>query len=84
MREDLFSDDWKAVWQWTPMEVARWVGVIEGLEPYANNFIVNEIDGLKLLAMGTGMDGGEAMMMCGIVSMGARAKFMDEVNFIKK
>jgi hypothetical protein len=45
---------------------------------------MNEIDGLKLLAMGSGMDGGQAMMMCGIVSMGARAKFMDEVNFVKK
>jgi hypothetical protein len=84
LREDLFSNDWKAVWQWSPQETARWVGVIEGLEPYANNFITNDIDGLKLLAMGSGMDGGQAMMMCGIVSMGARAKFMDEVQFIKK
>lgn len=84
LREDLFSQDWTAVWQWTPPQCARWVGVIEGLEPYANSFIANEIDGLKLLAMGSGMDGGQAMMMCGIVSMGARAKFMDEVNFIKK
>lgn len=84
LREDLFSHDWKAVWQWSPQETARWVGVIEGLEPYASNFITNEIDGLKLLAMGSGMDGGEAMIMCGIVSMGARAKFMDEVMFIKK
>ena len=84
LRDDLLSQDWKAVWQWDPKDVARWVGVIEGLEPYANNFILNEIDGLKLLAMGTGMDGGQAMMMCGIVSMGARAKFMDEVNFVKK
>ena len=84
LRDDLFSQDWTAVWQWTPPQCARWVGVIEGLEPYANSFIANEIDGLKLLAMGSGMDGGQAMMMCGIVSMGARAKFMDEVNFIKK
>ena len=83
-REDLFSNDWKAVWQWEPKMVARWVGVIEGLEPYADNFIVGDIDGLKLLQMGTGMDGGFALMSVGITSMGARAKFMDEVNFISE
>jgi len=83
-RDDLFSNDWKAVWQWEPKMVARWVGVIEGLEPYADNFIVGDIDGLKLLQMGTGMDGGFALMSVGITSMGARAKFMDEVNFISE
>ena len=44
LRDDLFSQDWTAVWQWTPPQCARWVGVIEGLEPYANSFIANEID----------------------------------------
>ena len=75
--QDLFSNYWKEVWQWDAKATARWVGIIEGLEEYAELFLMNQINGLKLLAMD-----GMVMMQIGVTQMGARAKLLDEINHL--
>jgi hypothetical protein len=64
---------------WEAKHTARWVGVIEGLEMYAELFLMHDINGLKLLAL----DGMTAMQL-GISQMGAKAKLMDEINQLSK
>jgi hypothetical protein len=78
-RDDFFSQYWKEVWMWTESDVARWLGVIEGLEIYAEMFKMAHINGLQLLAMD-----GMVMMQMGINQMGARAKLLDEINYLRK
>ena len=77
--QDLFSNYWKEVWQWDAKATARWVGIIEGLEEYAELFLMNQINGLKLLAMD-----GMVMMQIGVTQMGARAKLLDEINHLSE
>eukprot|EP01051_Picozoa_sp_SAG22_P018409 SAG22_NODE_3092_length_1947_cov_1.851190_1_plen_480_part_10 len=79
MRDGLFTTDWKFIWMWSPTEVARWVGLLEGLEEYAEVFVDNGIDGNKLLIM----DGMQLTFM-GIDAMGHKARFMDEIAYLRK
>ena len=78
-RDMLLDTPTKQVWQWEPEETAKFMTLVEGMEPYSQLFIDNHITGIRLLRMNE-----QRMVQLGINSQGARHHLVDEIKVVRK
>ena len=67
------------VWQWEPEEVAKFVGLVEGMEFFAQVFIDNHVTGLRFLRMNSAK-----LAQLGINTAAARENLTTEIALLRK
>ena len=67
------------MWQWEPEEVAKFVGLVDGMEFFAQVFIDNHVTGLRFLRMNNAK-----LAQLGINTAAARENLTTEIALLRK